>query len=186
MTEQEIRQAVSRSQKQGFRVLFQEFYPFVYRIVWDQIRAVGTKEDAEECVSDIFAELFEKFSRIEEGNLQSWIGMLARRRALNAFRRLTGQTQSISIEEELTGELASGEQLEDTFIEAQAHDRLIAHIQALGSPDAQMILLKYFYDYNSVQIAEQLHMNPVTVRVRLSRALKKLRKRLTADAFFME
>ena len=64
MTEQEIRQAVSRSQKQGFRVLFQEFYPYVYRIIWEQIRAVGTKEDAEECVSDIFAELFEKFSRM--------------------------------------------------------------------------------------------------------------------------
>ena len=186
MTEHELRAAVSSSRKEGYRLLFAEYYPYVYHIVWNTIRAVGSPEDAEECVSDVFAELFGQFDAIEEGGLHGFIRMLARRRAINLFHRLTGQKPTVSLDEETAGELASDERLEDALIEAQGQDKLLAHIRSLGSPDTEMILLKYFYGCNATQIAEKLRMNPITVRVRLSRALKKLRKLLTADPFFME
>ena len=186
MTEHELRMAVSRSEKEGFRLLFQQYYPYVYHIVWNQIRSVGTKEDAEECVNDIFAELFSQFDRIGEGSLQGMIGILARRRAINLFHRLTGRQPSVSLDEETVGELATGEVIEEAYETAQAQDRLLEHIRALGEPDTALILQKYFYGCNASQIAANLHMNPITVRVRLSRALKKLKKRLTDDPYFEE
>ena len=91
MTEQELRSAISSSRKEGYRILFQQYYPYVYRIVWNQIRVVGSKEDAEECVSDVFSDLFTHFNEAEEGALQGFIGMLARRRAIDLFRRLSSR-----------------------------------------------------------------------------------------------
>lgn len=186
MTEKDIRMAVSSSRKQGFRLLFHEFYPYVYRIVWERIRSVGTCEDAEECVSDVFAEVFEQFDTIREGELRGFIAMLARRRAINLFHKLTGQSQTVSLDDESAPDLPSGENLEESLLEAQTQDRLLVHIRSLGSPDTEMVLMKYFYGLNSTQIAQRLSMNPITVRVRLSRALKKLKGLLTADPFFTE
>ena len=186
MTEREIRMAVSSSRKQGFRLLFHEFYPYVYRIVWDLIRSVGTCEDAEECVSDVFAEVFEQFDTIRVGELRGFIAMLSRRRAINLFHKLTGQSPRVSLDDETAPDLPSGEDLEASLLESQTQDRLLTHIRSLGSPDTELVLMKYFYGCNSTKIAEKLSMNPVTVRVRLSRALKKLRKLLTADPFFTE
>ncbi|MCR5480275.1 MAG: hypothetical protein K6F27_10525 [Ruminococcus sp.] len=54
MTESEIRSMIGTSRKEGFRLLFEEYHAYVYHIVWNTIRSVGSKEDAEECVSDIF------------------------------------------------------------------------------------------------------------------------------------
>ncbi|MBP0974417.1 MAG: sigma-70 family RNA polymerase sigma factor [Oscillospiraceae bacterium] len=185
MTEQELRLAVNRSQKEGFRLVFQQYYPYVYRIVWNQIRAVGTKEDAEECVSDIFTELFAHFDDVEEGALQGFIGILSRRRAINQFQRLSRTITVVSLEEE-GSELTSDDHTEENA-EANLRQRaLYQHIRSLGEPDAGIIILRYIYGCNSAEIGRQLNMNPITVRVRLKRALNKLKKLLADDSFFSD
>ncbi|MBQ9695499.1 MAG: sigma-70 family RNA polymerase sigma factor [Oscillospiraceae bacterium] len=186
MTEDELRMAVSRSQKEGFRLLFRQYYPYVYHIVWNRIRTVGTKEDAEECVSDIFAELFSQFDKVENGALQGFLGTLARRRAVNLFHRLAGHDPALPLDEEIVGQMASEEQIEEDLEAAHLQKTLLRHIRDLGEPDAQILLLRYFYGCNSAEIARTLRMHPVTVRVRMSRALRKLKERLTADPDFTE
>ena len=80
MTEQELRRRITASEKDGFRLLFEQYHAYVYHIVWNRIHAVGSPEDAEECVSDIFAELFRHFGEVEEGALKGYLGVLAKRR----------------------------------------------------------------------------------------------------------
>ena len=186
MTEQELRLAVRCSRKEGYRLVYQQYYPYVYRIVWDQIRNVGTKEDAEECVSDVFSELFLHFEEAEEGSLQGFVGVLARRRAVDAFRRLTRYDAPVSIEEEAVGEIVSEDSTEGDVETSFRQRALFRHIRSLGEPDAAIVMLKYFYDCNSVEIGKKLHMNPITVRTRLNRALKKLKKMLSQDSQFTD
>ena len=66
MTESELRSAVNESRKEGFRILFQQYKGYVYAIVWNRICKVGSHEDAEECVSDVFTDVFRQFDQIEE------------------------------------------------------------------------------------------------------------------------
>ena len=40
------------------RKIFDEYCNYVYIIVMNKIKECGTKEDAEECVSDVFAEIY--------------------------------------------------------------------------------------------------------------------------------
>lgn len=48
-------------------------------------------------------------------------------------------------------------------------------LQNLSDTERQVIILTYYGDKNSRQIAEQLHLTPVNVRAHRSRAIKKMR-----------
>ena len=105
---------------------------------------------------------------------------------MNLFHRLAGHDPALPLDEEIVGQMASEEQIEEDLEAAHLQKTLLRHIRDLGEPDAQILLLRYFYGCNSAEIARTLRMHPVTVRVRMSRALRKLKERLTADPDFTE
>ncbi len=170
MTEEQIRAAAVRSPDAGARALFDTYYNYVYAIVYRCIAGTGTREDAEECVSDVFLEVLRKLPDISAGSLQAYIGTAARHQALNVCRRITRRPAG-----ELPETIPSGQDVAaDAELAAQARE-LMAQIRALGEPDATILIQRYYYDRNAREIGKILGMNPVTVRSRLHRALKALR-----------
>ena len=184
-SERELRSLIQSSRKDGFKALYQQYYSYVYAIVWDHIRGAGTHEDAEECVSDIFTALFQQFDRIESGKLQSYIRTIAKRRAINCFYRLTARPQPVSIEEQEFEYAASGDSVEQVSDKAELRQILLDQIRMLGEPDASIIIMKYFYEYPPEQIARKVQMKQPAVRKRLSRAMKRLREMLEQQGFTM-
>lgn len=180
MTEHELRTQISRSEKDGFRLLLQEYHAYVYTVIWNRIGAVGSREDAEEAVSDVFADIFLHFGDIREGSLQGYIGTVSKRTAIDWYRRLAASPVC-------TGEEELPDIPDKTDIPAE-HERVLLRsqlldaVESLGQPDASIILQKYYYDRNFREIAQSLHMAQPAVRMRASRALKRLRK-LLGEAF---
>lgn len=175
MTEDELRALIGRSRENGFRALFQQYQGYVYSIVWDRIRTVGTKEDAEECVSDVFASVFLQFDSIGQGALQGFIGTLAKRTAIDLFRKRTAKKAAAALPEEEMAQLASEEDIAADCESAELSSALLDAVRSLGEPDATIIIQKFYYDRNTEEIAEAVNLKPTNVRVRLSRALKRLR-----------
>ena len=169
MTEEQIRAEAARSPDAGARALIDTYYNYVYAIVYRCISGTGTREDAEECVSDVFLEVLSRLDSISSGSLQAYIGTAAKHRALNVCRSLSRRPA-----EELPETLPSGQDVAaDAELATQAK-ALMAHIKALGEPDATILIQKYYYDRNAAEIGKLLGMNPITVRSRLRRALKAL------------
>ncbi len=180
MTEEKLRTLIAESQRDGFKVLFKQYQNYVYTIVWGRIRKIGSAEDAEEAVSDTFAEVFLNFPTINKGSLQAYIGTVAKRKAIDKFRKLSSEKAVFTDDEELMN------LPDDTDIAADSEtlerNRLIYEkIRSLGEPDASLIIQKYYYDRKSKDIARDLNMTPGAVRVRLNRALKKLRELLISE-----
>lgn len=183
MTERELRTLISRSPSEGHRALFDQYSSYVYAIVWDKLRNAGSREDADECVSDVFAEVFRHLDTVYEGSLKGYIGTVAKRKAINAFRRLsTDSGKTVSLEEGL--DISSDMDVAEDYERSVASRLLLDKVLSLGEPDATIILQKYYYDRNSAEIARIVHLTPVAVRMRLSRALKRLRKLLPDDNRF--
>lgn len=180
MTDHELREQVRASQEDGFRALFQQYQSYVYTIVWNQLRTVGTAQDAEECISDVFMQIFLHFEEIQDGSLQAYIGTTARRKAIDYVRKLQSVNSYTEDHEDLSA-VPSDENIEQEVDASMEHQLLYEKIQELGEPDTTILLLRYFYRRTSKDIAKQIHMTPTAVRVRLNRALKKLRKLLTND-----
>ena len=181
MTESELRLLVSRSREDGFRQIFQQYKGYVYSIVWNRISGVGTREDAEECTSDIFSHVFVYFDRIEEGKLQSFIRTVTKRKAIDAYRRLSSMPDTISIEEQEMQGILSDTDIERDYEILTLRKVLLDKIDALGEPDSTIIMMKYFYERKNTEIAIAVHMNPVSIKMRINRAMKRLKKMLNDE-----
>lgn len=188
MTGKEYCKLYKKSPEKAYDALFASYCDYVYAIVYNRLRSTGTREDIEECVSDVFADIYfgyEKDSSFE-GDMKGYIGTVAKRRAINAFRSLSKRNMRTADDsEELFGTISA-----DTDIEADADTNetrsiLIEKINELGEPDSTIILQKFYYDRSSGEIAEMLSMNASAVRMRASRALNKLKVTLAVAGIKM-
>ena len=57
MNGKDILMLIRTEPEKGHRVLFDEYKNYVYTIVYNRLRSVTSREDIEECVSDVFAEI---------------------------------------------------------------------------------------------------------------------------------
>lgn len=183
MTDSELNALLRQSEQNGHAALFSEYGGYVYAIVYGRLRGVGSREDAEECVSDVFAEVFRSYDSDSrhDGDLKGFIAAIAKRRAIDAYRRLSGRPEQMALD--AAGELVSGEDVAESAEASEQSRMLMQCIEALGEPDAAIIIQKFYYRRTSREIAEALHMKPSAVRMRCSRALKLLEKKLTALGF---
>ena len=176
MTESKIRSLMHENLTQGNKALFDTYYNYVYAIVYRKMQGIGSHMDTEECVIDVFTEIIRNFNVIQNGSLKSYIATVAHNKAVNACRSLSAQSrQTISIDGDNFGELPSNQNIQENFEQSELSQKLLECINELGEPDSTIIIQKYFFDRNSIEIAKILKMNPVTVRSRTARAIRKLK-----------
>lgn len=58
MNGDEYKNILKRSRREAHQLLFDEYYNYVGTIVVNHLRNVGSIEDTEECISDVFAKMF--------------------------------------------------------------------------------------------------------------------------------
>ena len=179
MTEQQIRSIMQQSREKGCTALFETYYNYVYAVVFRYVRKYGTTEDIEECVVDVFAQVMAHFPDIREGTLKAYLSAAAKNRALNLCRTLYADaSQTVSIDEDSFSRLADAQDVAAGAEQRALTKQVLDCIESLGQPDSSLILQRYYLGHSAAEIAHTLHMNPVTVRSRLHRAVKRLRKLL--------
>ena len=115
------------------------------------------------------------------GDVKGIIATIARRRAVDMFRKLTVKGHcDISIDDEGVREIASDERVDQMTEASETADALLNAVQSLGQPDSTIIIQKSNYNKSSGEIADAVSMKPAAVRQRLSRALKRLNELLAA------
>lgn len=177
MTDSQLRCLMEKSPQTGQRALYDEYCAYVYAIAANSLRSCGTAEDVEECVSDTFVAVFRALRDASgyNGDLKGIISTIARRTAIDSFRKLSvRQNRCMAIEDMLT-EPESGESIEDDSDRTETQRILLDCVDKLGPPDSDIILQHYFYGKSSGQIASFLRMTESAVQKRLQRARKKLR-----------
>ena len=180
MTEQEMRSRMAHSREDGCRAVFEEYASYVYAIVWQKLSGVGTREDAEECVSDVFANVFRQFDRIYEGSLRAYVGTAARRTAINAYYRLSAHS-TLSLDEEDHTDIPDAADIPADYEKAAQARELLSRIRALGEPDSTIVIARFYYGKSSPEIGRMTGMSAPAVRMRLKRILKKLKKELEKE-----
>ena len=182
MTQKEYRKAAAQSEENAQRTLFDKYFNYVYTIVFSRLRSCASREDIEECVGDVFADVYMRFDehRAFEGDPTGFVGTVARRKAADMYKRLTkNKFGSISIDDEEAAEIEAPDNTADTVEKKELRDSLIKCVELLGEPDSTIIIQKYFFMRSSTEISKLVSLTPEAVRVRCSRALKKLRETLT-------
>lgn len=181
MTLSEFRSLMKRSQREGHRALFDEYCNYVYAVVVNVLRNCGSREDMEECVSDVFVKIYRSYSKgeLREGDLKGFVGAVAKHTAIDYMRKLTTHNKrNTSMDDEDFPELASDTRV-DTDAENKDRNRVILEmVNSLGEPDSTIIIQQYFYDRTAKEIANSIGMTPAAVQKRSTRARDKLKDML--------
>jgi RNA polymerase sigma-70 factor (ECF subfamily) len=183
MTGAEYRKLYSDLPDKACSTLFECYCDYVYAIVYNKLRSSASRADIEECVSDIFAEIFFSLKKDNsfDGELKGLVGTIAKRRAINCFYSITGRSRHISDDENALELMMSEENIESDSDDREIRKVLLNRIDELGEPDSHIIIQKFYYDRSSAEIADMLSMKASSVRMRAARALEKLRKILAED-----
>jgi RNA polymerase sigma-70 factor (ECF subfamily) len=94
------------------------------------------------------------------------------------FRKLRKNADGVSIDEFEHDWIASNTDVEKDVIDSETNDLLIQEIKALGEPDCQIMIRKYYFGQSSRNISKILGMKENTVNKKVSRALVKLKEAL--------
>ncbi len=155
----------------------------IYSIVYNKNATVCTKEDFEECVSDVFVSFYNERSKIDlsKGSIKAFISVIAKRKAITTYRKFT------SVKAKTT--LTFIENYTETFCEnhpdcaeiverEELHTQLISAVKALKEPDSNIIFRRFYYGEKTREIAEHFGMSDDAIKKRIRRSLDKLKKHL--------
>ena len=104
MTDPEWADLLEKDPEAAYKQLINSYGNYVYAVAISKLGKCGTREDVEDCVSDVFVDIYknkEKYSA-EGGSLKSFIGTIAKRRAIDMFRQLTARHEGPSIDDDTT------------------------------------------------------------------------------------
>ena len=115
---------------EGIRILTAQYGGLVYSITWRRLQ--------EECVSDIFFELYRCRDKIDlsKGSLKTFLLTIAERQAIKYYERKTDKFDKISLQEQLEKgeEPLSDHNVEQQTIQKEESRLLIEAIKGLGEP----------------------------------------------------
>ena len=116
MTENELRILMTESVQKCHRAIFDNYCNYVYAIVMNVLRNVGSREDIEDCVSDVFLKIYKRLDKDTafSADIKGFIVVVSRNTAIDAYRRINLKNmRSISIDDDDTQEFRTDEKLED-------------------------------------------------------------------------
>ena len=149
MTDTQYALLYSVSPANAHTALFNEYFNYVYSIVFNKLRSCGTKEDIEECVSDVFAAVFEKYEKngFSSGSLNGLIGTIAANKAISYFRSLSAKSKyTAEIDETALSEISDDE------LKKRLLDFRVARAKELNYPA--------YYVFNNEELDKLVELRP--------------------------
>lgn len=182
LTDTEIMQLFRSSPDRAYEAIIDRYGNLVYAIVLNKLKNNSSREDTEDCVSDIFAEVFKNMDRYESscGTLKGFVSTIAKRRAIDEYRKmlkLSGRT--VSMDDDIAETLFTGDTPELENEKISEKQLIWKAVRDLGEPDSVILVQQFFYDKTADEIGKLLSMTASAVQKRSVRAREKLRKILT-------
>ena len=172
-----------RAQDSGaFRVLFQRYYPRVFAFVHRRLGDAGLSEEA---VADTFFEVWRGAEGFRgESRISTWIFGIATFKCMEADRNRRRRKRSAVVPTnlEVLHQVADETPLEGS-IEARDELRwLKIQIESLPQSQRQVLEMALLEGRDYEEIAQRLRVSRGTVKSRLSRARRDLRRRANHSA----
>ena len=154
--------------------IYNEAYKAVY---WTAMALLKNEADAEDIVQDTFVSLIESYDSIEDkSKVTAWLKKTAANKCLNRLTR----TKTDNVEDEFfdSVEAVPEDFLPDSIVESEDTRKIIMDIinNVLSEDVRRTLILFYFDEMSTKEIAEALGIPQGTVLWRLNFAKKKIKK----------
>lgn len=177
--EQELLQRLGRGEVAGLEGLMERYTAYVAAVVARILP--GQPQEWEEVTADVFLCAWKERRKLRPGKVKSWLGTVARNRALNQLRR---QRELLPLEEDV---LVLAQDSPQRELEVQEAAELVrAALKDLEPPDRELFVRHYYYGQTVEKAASEMGINCSTAKARLRRGREKLRRRLEQEGYVFE
>ena len=160
-----------------FNEVVVKYSKLLWPIVSAVLKNVGNEQDVEECVADVFIDLWENPDKYDaaRGTLKTWLCMVARCKAIDRYRALSKHS-TVPLE----GAMMAGRMgMQDALLQEETKRELVAAVNALADVEKDILIRRYYYEQKPGEIAKALNLPLKQVKNHLYRSKQKLRKAIT-------
>ncbi len=183
LTDKKLLRQLRRDPALGMRQLAEEYTALVAFIVRGRLESVCSTAQIEELISDVFVEFYVGLDRFDpaRGTVKAYICAIAKNLAAERYDGYIKESGRLSFDDENVSEeiFMSEYSVPDELIDDELRRELIDAVNALGEPDREIIVRKFYLREPSKTIAAALGMTVSAVDTRTHRALGKLKEKLT-------
>lgn len=177
-SEKELISEIKKRNPDAFDYLIKEYTKPVYYLTYNILNIGNSKEDIEECVSDVFVEAWQKIDSYDgqKSSLRSWILMLTKYRALTYKRRL--EKHPVEYLEDYIQSNREPTDTESPILDREAQLLLLQTLNTLGELDRKLFIRRYFFDESIAELAQSMGLSRSAVDNRLARSRNKIKEAL--------
>ena len=170
----ELIDAIAAGDETAFAELYDRFSPRLLGLI---AKVMGTGQDAEDVLQDVFREVWCNANRFDRrlGSQEVWLFMLARSRAIDHMRR--SSTRAATQAAAGASDHRDTQQKQDPDFEQKANRALSLLPREQGDP----IFLAFYRGLSGRQIAEVIGVPVGTVKTRIRLGMQKLRSHLAVQ-----
>lgn len=165
----------------AFRTLFDRYYPRVFAFVQ---RRLEDKELAREMTSDVFVEVWSNAANFRgESKVSSWIFGIARFKCLEAIRqsRRFKRSRVVSTDNDVISQVPDSRDAGTHLEERQDLRHLAVLMQRLPREQRLALEMTVLDGLELTEVARRQNVSTGTVKTRVSRARRTLRRMLAAE-----
>jgi len=158
-------------------MMMNNYMALIYTIIFNKLSSMYSKEDIEECVSDVFFEVFRYRNRIDlqKGSIKAFLAVIAKRKAIDMYRK-NKNNNHIPIDDISQSLYTAEDEVADSILLNESNLELIDAIKSLGEPDSEIIIRKYYLSQSSKDISKNIGLKVNTIDKKVSRCIQKLKK----------
>ena len=167
--ESKLLRQLKHNQENSINQAIEIYTPYLSTVLYNMVGNGLPKEDIEEIISDVFVMLWQnaEYIDLEKGTIRSYISASARNFAL---KRLNKKSEYTSIDEiDLPDITNCADDCSET-------EELWKSVMELGEPDNEIFVRFYKFDEKLKDISLATGLNISTIKSKLSREKRKLKK----------
>lgn len=167
----QVRRA-ARGDEKAAGVLFDDFYPRVYRYARARL---GSDAEAEDVAAETFARVLRGLNKFrwKGAGFEGWLFRIASNLVIDAYRRVGRELPEAS---PAFDQAAQEDAPETIVLLAERANNLREMIEQLAPDQKEVVLLRFAADMDTYEVGRVMDRNPNAVRQLQFRALQKLRE----------
>lgn len=167
----DIVELIKNKNTKGLDMLISRYSGYVWSVLCGAGKGRLSPEDLEELCADVFFSVWKNGGNLRHGSLKPYIAKAARNAVWSRLRK-TGIEPVPYDDDILTVSSGPGEEAEKD----EMAEILNCAVEKLGEPEREIFVRYYFYGEPVKSISEDLSINQATVKTKLFRLRKRLKK----------
>lgn len=157
------------------RLFMKELYLTYHQLMYGMaLRVTGNRDAAQDAVSESVLSLMKKTAllrTLECNKLRSYVVITVKHTAISLLKRSRREPPA---EDAAFLHLTDGSRAEDRALACAGIEEIKQAVRRLPEREKDVLLMRYFREMTDEEIAREMNIRPVSVRVHLSRARKHL------------